>query len=431
MKTLVILHISELGTLINNGQVIIALSRLNRSYEDNSLKQVLESNGFLKYNEPESYLVCELINEFQDFAKINKFGQIILNVEMISRLIPLTQTAKILLKPTTERFYLKIEEPIWELDWKIYVDELILQERYMAAIRFANFFNSQILSSSKWVPVKGLYESISKDLGSGRSQIEKSFDSAELGVLEFCIRLASSNDHPWKDTNENYLHLRDVRKKYLSNKKFNEISFIDIPEVCLALQYFEKDVIEKAGYSPYALCTFYEFYRRYSTNQKLNLFEVKVAADKLINYGLKQDAFDFLHLLGYGVGIEHVTLLRYEHFTEHFLVINFPSRKNLSASNLKLEVPSDVISPFNINLNDIDHSSDNQINPKAAELSIDKILPFENSSTPKSELSNSFNQSDISQNIPSEDLTPFSEVKSITKSSKSEPSKGKDLKSKK
>jgi hypothetical protein len=166
-----------------------------------------------------------------------------IRAEDLIEIIPLTNDAKRSLNPTTERLHLKLSNPRWENEWANYVDKAILNDRLLAARKFASFFDISFLNESLWTPELNTYQFIISDIGVGQSQIEKQMEFADLGVLEFCIRIANNHDKTWREKDNNYSLLKSLRLKYLSSLNKKDLSFIDSSEICNALQLFEMELL--------------------------------------------------------------------------------------------------------------------------------------------------------------------------------------------
>jgi hypothetical protein len=144
---------------------------------------------------------------------------------------------------------------------------------------------------------------------------------ADLGVLEFCIRIANNHDKAWREQDVNYSSLKSQRLKYLSGLNKKDFSFIDSPEICNALKLFEEESRESFGYSPFTLAAFFEIYRRHLISKKFDLIAIRSIAIKLIEYKLNQDASEFIHLVGYASGLEVVMPLEYSLNNEKYSII--------------------------------------------------------------------------------------------------------------
>jgi len=317
---IVILHISELSAIILTGKISLRSDRIDFLEDAASIDALLEQAGYLKYSEPEAYLLC--IPKL-DLIKSDEFNNPVIQMraEDLLEVIPLTNDAKRSLNPTTERLHLKLSNPRWEMEWANYVDRAILNDRLLAARKFASFFEISFLAETLWTPKFGIYQFIISDIGIGQSQIEKQMEFADLGVLEFCIRIANNHDKTWREQDINYSLLKSQRLKHLSGLNKKDFLFIDSPEICNALKLFEEESRECFGYSPFTLSAFFEIYRRHLISKKFDLIAIRAIAIKLIEYKLNQDANEFIHLIGYASGLELVMPLDYSLNNEKYSII--------------------------------------------------------------------------------------------------------------
>ena len=317
---IVILHISELSAVVLTGEISLRSDRIISLEDETSIKALLEHAGYLKHSEPEAYLLCipnpSLVKKCK---KDNPITQI--RTEDLMEIIPLTSDAKRSLNPTTERLHLKLSNARWENEWASYVDKAILNDRLLAARKFASFFDISFLTENPWEPKPNTYQFIVSDIGVGQSQIEKQMEFADLGVLEFCIRIANNHDKTWREQDVNYTLLKSQRLKYLSGLNKKDFSFIDSPEICNALKLFEEESNQWFGYSPFALSAFFEIYRRYLVSKKFDLNVIRLLATKFIEYKLNHDATDFIHLVGYASGLELVMPLDYSLNSDKYSIV--------------------------------------------------------------------------------------------------------------
>jgi len=316
-----ILHISELSAIVLTGKISLRSDRFFPLENEASISPLLEGVGYLKHSEPEAYLLCIPKSELLMRNEINN-RVIEIRAEDLIEIIPLTNDAKRSLNPTTERLHLKLSNPRWENEWANYVDRAILNDRLLAARKFASFFDISFLNESLWTPESNTYQFIISDIGVGQSQIEKQMEFADLGVLEFCIRIANNHDKTWREKDNNYSLLKSQRLKYLSSLDKKDLSFIDSAEICNALLLFEMESKECFGYSPFTLSAFFEIYRRYLISKKFDLNAIRSLAIKFIEYKLNKDANDFIHLIGYASGLELVMPLDYSLNKENYSIIN-------------------------------------------------------------------------------------------------------------
>jgi hypothetical protein len=325
---IVILHISELSAMVLTGRVSLRTDRIVFLEAKDSIESLLTQTGYIKPSEPEAYLICILMDNLLEESK-NKIIEI--HTNDLLEIIPLTNDAKRSINPLTERLHLRISSPRWENDWHKYVDQTILEDRDIAARKFANFFNIPFSSDFKWLPYPGTYEFIIKDIGVGQSQLERQMEFSDLGVLEFCIRLANNHDKTWREQDANYVSLKSLRLKYLSSINKKDFSFIDSPEICNALKLFVEESKKSFGYSPFALSAFFEVYRRFLVSKVYDLNAIRLLAVKFIEYKLHDDANDFIHLIGYASGLELIMPLDYSINKDRYsiLSLNSPSLPKL------------------------------------------------------------------------------------------------------
>ena len=325
---IVILHISELSAMVLTGRVSLRSDRMAFLEEKGSIESLLKQAGYIKPSEPEAYLICNLRNNLLEGSK-NKVIEI--HTNDLLEIIPLTNDAKRSINPLTERLHLRISSPRWENDWRKYVDQAILEDRDLAAKKFASFYKIPFSSDFEWIPYPGTYEFIIKDIGVGQSQLERQMEFADLGVLEFCIRIANNHDKAWREQDANYASLKSLRLKHLSGINKNDFSFIDSPEICNALKLFEEESKKIFGYSPLALSAFFEIYRRFLVSKAFDLNAIRILAIKFIEYKLHDDANDFIHLVGYASGLELTMPLDYSLNKDRYSIIslNDPSLPKL------------------------------------------------------------------------------------------------------
>ncbi len=345
-----ILNITEFSYLVSSGELFFHSSRIYNC-NDNGIDTYLFKNaGYIKYASPESYLICKLDDRFvksNDKLPSAKIWQI--QLDEILEIIPLTENARVLLQPLILRARLIVSPPNLEKIWEQFVDEEILSERLNAAKKFARLFSYELFTTTNWIPAANLYKFMLKDLGaSAHSDIEKRIESAELGVFEFCVRLALCNTPEWRNTNEMYLNLKKIRTDELGEKKSTDYHFLNSPKLCVALHEFHEISVNFFGYSPICLSLFFEFYRRYSESNGIEFNTIYSNIVLLLKYGLNDDAINYVHLVGYAIGIDGVAPATYFIDTERFKLFDHKNTRYPSLSDISIRTPEKTLDPFEV-----------------------------------------------------------------------------------
>ena len=349
----ILLHINEFNYLLFSGVLRSYDGRLVDLPSDSDATEIFRAAGYVKYSSPESYMLCSI-----DRTKVNMIAGDLgttgarFEIDNIEKFIPLTRHAEILLRPVIQRAQLSIFAPIFEADWHKFVDEEILRERQAAATAFVSLFGCKQLERDHWRPDPNLYPFMIKDLGSGLNEIERRFESAELGTFEFCVRLAHEHDADWRRNDRAYTNLKQVREAELKGKMLVTQSFLKSPRVCCALRDFEEESRAKFGYSPFSLIPFFEFYRTHSRANGINFKQVRETIELLLSNDRKDDASDYAHLVGYALGLEEVTPAQYFIQRDRFPMFSqasssYPKREELlvtppSAIAYLFAIPQDI-----------------------------------------------------------------------------------------
>lgn len=357
--TYILLHINEFNYLIFSGGLRTLRQRLINVSPDTDEMDLFRSVGYLKYSSPESYIFCEVDSVVhsadQNFGVAKEY---FLEMSAVRSLTPLTAQAEVLLRPVIHRARLLVSPPMFESAWQRFVDEEILRERHEAAVAFVKLFSCRQLEREAWNPAPGLFEFMLKDLGPGLNEIERRSRSAELGVFEFCVRLAHLHDAEWRRDDPSYSTLKQVRVAELANRSLSSHSFLNSAHVCLALRAFEEESLEHFGYSPFSLVPFFEFCRTHSRQNGINFRQIRSAIERLLKYGLTNDASDYAHLVGYFLGLDEVTPATYFIQPDRFSVFDNSSSEYPSNDELVIEVPVETFDPFEIPVaSDVDTSS--------------------------------------------------------------------------
>lgn len=337
----VLLHINEFNYLLFSGSVRVHGSRVVDLQPDSDGRHIFCTAGYLKYSSPESYLLCGIDRERISSSEENA-SDLLLEMTGVQEIIPLTEQAEILLRPVIHRARLLVKAPIFEAAWHKFVDDEILRERCEAAIAFVRLFGCEKLEREAWRPASGLFLFMLKDLGSGLNEIERRSESAELGVFEFCVRLAHEHDAVWRRDDPRYAGLKKARESELASKRLSTSSFLNFPRVCLALKEFEEESITRFGYSPFSLVAFFEFYRTHSRANGINFAQVKAIIQLLLTYGRTDDASDYAHLVGYSLGLDEVTPTTYFVQSTRFSVFDHAPSQYPRSEDLIVSLPSEI-----------------------------------------------------------------------------------------
>lgn len=345
----VLLHINEFNYLLWSGSLRMHEHRVANIKPESDGVDIFRTAGYLKYSSPESYLLCR-IELTRRPAPHDERDEVSFLVEMtdVQEIIPLTAQAEILLRPVIHRARLKVSEPRFEGAWSKFVDEEILRERRQAAIAFAQLFACEQINMVCWEPAPDLFLFMLKDLGSGLNEIERRSESAELGVFEFCVRLAHEHDAVWRRDDPKYAGLKEVRESELARKRHTAVSFLNSPRVCLALREFEEESFLRFGYSPFSLVAFFEFYRTHSRANGINFAQVKATLQLFMTYGRIQDASDYAHLVGYSLGLDEVTPATYFIQLTRFSVFDQAPSQYPRSEDLVVSMPSEVSNLFEL-----------------------------------------------------------------------------------
>ncbi|CAM8655883.1 hypothetical protein MCEMAEM21_00138 [Oxalobacteraceae bacterium] len=344
--TYVLLHINEFTYLVFSGALRVFENRLFDMSSESSQIEVFRSAGYVKYSSPESYLLCRIDHAAADaLSRDSVLGHVFLEMAAVKEIIPLTHQAEVLLRPVVQRAQLRVSTPRFETVWQQFTDEEILRERQDAATKFVSLFGCKQLERVDWRPVDGLYKFMLKDLGSGFNEIERRSESSELGTFEFCVRLANEHDADWRKHDPRYTNLKQIRVNELANKKLATQSFLNYSKVCIALREFEEESRIKFGYSPFSLIPFFEFYRTHSRINGINFRQVRTTLESLLSYGRLDDASDYVHMVGYSLGLEEVTPAIYFIQKDRFPMFNQTSSYPIS-EELKVSLPTEFLDLF-------------------------------------------------------------------------------------
>jgi hypothetical protein len=306
-----LLHLNEFTYLVHSGSIHLSSDRFFNESEGKNGVDIFRSVGYLKYSSPESYMLGRVNDALLRFRPKSSSGlDVIVGINAFQEFIPITQQAEVLLRPIIDRAYLRVSAPRFESAWQRFVDEEILRERREAALEFTRLFSCEDLVKPDWEPVSGLQQFIIKDLGNSFNEIERLKESSELGVFEFCVRLAKEHDESWIK-NPAYQLLKKVRKEELSDKKLARFSFFESKKVCVILREFEEESIDFFGYTPFCLVPFFEFYRSHSKASGINYDEIRRTISNLLRFQRVDDAINFVHIVGYSLGLEEVIPARY------------------------------------------------------------------------------------------------------------------------
>ncbi len=335
----ILLHINEFSYLLFSGGLRAQKTRFVDLSANEDPIEIFRLSGYVKYSSPESYMLCCTKTTVSDTRKLSdNVEELRLQMEEVSEFIPLTSQAKILLQPVLQRTRLNVSEPRFESLWHKFVDEEILSERKSAAVKFVGLFGCEEIKRVNWEPPSNLYSFMLKDLGTGLNEIERRFESSELGVFEFCVRFAHEHDAVWRRDEPSYANLKKVRIDELAGKKLALYSFLRSPRVCIALREFENESIARFGYSPFSLVPFFEFYRTHSRANGINFEQVRSTIELLLSYGRIDDASDYAHLVGYWLGLDEVVPATYFIQNIQFPMFNsdfsppYPKSENLNVS---------------------------------------------------------------------------------------------------
>jgi hypothetical protein len=319
----VLLNVNEFSYLIFSGALRVFMKRCRYISSEFDQVEIFRSAGYVKYSSPEAYMLCGF-DSTNIHVLHSDYGLNDILVEMsdVKEMIPITTQAEVLLRPIIQRAQLHVSAPRFEAAWQRFVEDEILRERQEAAIKFAGLFDCTLLKRANWRAADGLYRFILKDLGSGLNEIERRSESAELGTFEFCVRLANEHDLEWKKSDPWYINLKNVRVNELSDQSLKTKSFLNFPKICVAIQKFEEESREKFGYSPFSLIPFFEFYRTHSRANGINFTQVRMTIESLLTFNRADDASDYVHLVGYALGLEEVLPATYVVKKDRFPIFN-------------------------------------------------------------------------------------------------------------
>jgi len=347
--TYVLLHINEFNYLLYSGSLRMHGHRVTNLNPESDGIDIFRTAGYLKYSSPESYVLSRIDLTGQparhDERDVSDF---LFEMTDVQEIIPLTAQAEILLRPVIHRARLIVNAPRFEDAWSKFVDEEILRERRQAAVAFAQLFACEQIKRAAWSPAPDLFLFMLKDLGSGLNEIERRSESAELGVFEFCVRLAHEHDAVWRREDPTYAGLKKARESELASKRLSTSSFLNFPRVCLALKEFEEESFARFGYSPFSLVAFFEFYRTHSRANGINFAQVKATIQLLLTYGRTDDASDYAHLVGYSLGLDEVTPATYFVQSTRFSVFDHAPSQYPRSEDLLVFLPNEISNLFEL-----------------------------------------------------------------------------------
>ncbi len=309
----VLLHVSEFGSLVSSGHISIYLNRIKfiNDLEIEGLNLLLEA-PYIRLSEPEAYVVANIDPYWREnigTALSHEPTIATIRLKSVVNFSAITSTAQKLLSSRAERLFVKFGSPVLEKHWEEYCRRSEFYERKNSSENFIRLFGGRFSSESYKKPDLSSKDLLTKTLElRPKSDLEKSYGLAKYGVFEFSIRLSNEFSPEWRQSKK-YEYLKKVREELLADKTERELHFLDVPEVCCALQELSDESKNKLGYEPLALACFYQCMWHYDLHKKIAIEEIYVCAKLLIEWGMTRACGEFLTLIGFFTSPEDINLL--------------------------------------------------------------------------------------------------------------------------
>jgi hypothetical protein len=332
----VLIHVSEFGSWVTCGKLNLDLRRIVAMKEGDSFSffQILDAYGNIRLSEPEAYIIASLKDGWRQSIQkpsISFIGsKASLGLDSVLSFHALTRDAQLRLNPQTERLSISLSPPDFETLWQDFQNQSQYHEiresglTFLGLYSFPNGTNPRNLEISDLL-LKKLLTRVS-EYKSERT-LESLKGLAEYGPTEFGIRISAEYGDEWRKNDERYKRFREIRFQKLSKKSWNEINYLEFPDLLESILSFDEESRTILGIPPLAAISFFISHAEFVLQgNKLNLDSINRSASYMLSLGYDDDCFNYLYVIGCAIGSEQVAGIKYRYFKENFSVFN----KNLS-----------------------------------------------------------------------------------------------------
>lgn len=301
------------------------------NYDDfNSFLQLIDAFGNVRSSEPEAFLLAKLKKTWrQSIEKApNSFtgSKVSLDLDSVVSFQAITSDAQIRLNSQSERLSIKLSKPESEDFWRKFQSQSQLQdvrksgETFLSLYSFPSDSVLSVVDISDPLLTKLLTRISSYD---GERMLEKLKGEAEFGPTEFGIRLSSAFNEEWRKKDERYVKFREIRSKLLSKKSWNNVSYLDFPELCDSIRSFDIESRNIIGIPSLAAVSYFQHNAEFTMQgNKLNLKGINKTTTDMLSLGNLEDCLYFLYILGCSIGVENVAAIKYRLSKDNFPVFN-------------------------------------------------------------------------------------------------------------
>lgn len=331
METILI-HVSEFGSWVSSNRLNIDLRRIIPVKNDdiNSFLRLLDGYGNIRTSEPEAYIVARLKNCWRKFilrpSNLFSGAKVALELSAVEEFQALTQDAQLRLNSQTERLSISLSTPEYEIFWREFQSRSQLIEARESGFSFLEIYSFPSKLSAKYLDISdSLLNNLLTRISDYKSErtLEGLKGLAEYGPTEFGMRISSAHDESWRNNDERYVRFRQIRSERLSNKPWNEVCFLEFPDLVDSILSFANESKIILGIPPLAGVSFFKFYAEFILQgRKLNLEGINKEASSMLSLGYEEDCFSFIFMLGAAIGSEHVAAIKYGIFRDSFSVFN-------------------------------------------------------------------------------------------------------------
>ena len=345
---LTLLHVSEFYSWAATSYLRMDVGRvLTINLDSNENVQTLfDSYGHILISEPESYLVATLTADWRHSllrpARTTSGSVSVFPLEVVEEFHALTDDARLRLGSQTERLSVVLGDTKLEQFWRKYQISEKLAQDHAAGRVFLSLFKFPASSESKFsgmrsLSVERLNELLTRitDYNDDK-RLQTVKQTAEYGLFEFGIRLANSFAKEWRSNDIGYARFREVRSRYLKDKSWDSVSYLDYSEVVASLVALDDLAKETIGVDPFAGACFFLNRAKYELSGRRSVDFASLTSDakKLISLDRPESCLQFLYLVGCNLGLEVVSKIRYHLNAEKFPTIKSESiNRNLNDLN--------------------------------------------------------------------------------------------------
>jgi hypothetical protein len=354
---IILIHVSEFGSWVASSKLNVDLRRVIfvKNNDFNSFSQLLDAYGNIRVSEPEAYIVAILKHEWRQSiqrASISSSGsKASLGLESVFSFQALTGDAQLRLNSQTERLSIKLSPPEFEVLWRDFQSQSQLQQARESGETFLGLYSFPAEVSPSCLAISDLLLSNLltriNDYKSERT-LEGLKGFAEYGPTEFGIRISSAHSEEWRRDDERYIRFRQIRSEKLSKKLWNDVSYLDFPELRNSILSFDSESRSILGVPPLAAVSYFKFYAEFILQGgKLSFEGINKTAAYLLSLGHAEDCFNFIFMLGAVIGPEQVATIKYRSFKDSFSIFNqsrFTKSDEILDLNLFRIIPNPIIS---------------------------------------------------------------------------------------